>query len=129
MSCATSGVFTDPGIVRVVIVYTEFSFLPGALGVLGFELFVLGRGCRRLAIDELHRHLMGCSVERHVACMTSCTRMVGGDDVGAGVVTVVMRTRVEGQVRIQRLVQRLLGSDINDCGDSEGLLTRPLGST
>ena len=55
--------------------------------------------------------------------------MVGGDDVGAGVVTVVMRTRVEGEVRIQRLVQRLLGSDINDFGDSEGLLTRPLGST
>jgi hypothetical protein len=29
------------------------------LGVLGFELFVLRRGCRRPAIDGLQRHLMG----------------------------------------------------------------------
>jgi hypothetical protein len=38
--------------------------------------------------------------------------MVGGDDVGAGVVAVVMRARIEanlGEMRIQRLVQRLLG--------------------
>jgi len=120
MSRATGGVLAD-GIVRVVIVYIGSSLLPGALGVLGFELFALGRGCRRLAIDELHRHLMGCSVERHVVCMMSRTRMVGGDDVGAGIVTVVMRARVEanlGEVRIQRLVQRLLGSDINEFGDS-----------
>ena len=75
---------------------------------------------------------MGCSVERHVVCMMSSPRMVGGDDVGAGVVTVVMRARVEanlGEVRIQRLVQRLLWSDINDFGDSGGSLTWPLGST
>jgi hypothetical protein len=66
---------------------------------------------------------MGCSVERHVVCMMSCPRMVGGDDVGAGVVAVVMRARIEanlGEVWIQRLVQRLLGSDINDFGDSGG---------
>ena len=46
---------------------------------------------------------MGCSVERHVVCMVSCPRMVGGDDVGAGVVTMVMGARVEsdlGEVRI-----------------------------
>jgi hypothetical protein len=71
----------------------------------------------------------GGSVERHVVCMMSCTRMVEGDEVRARVVTVVMRARVERKVRIQRLVQRLLGSDINDFGDSGGSLTRPLGST
>ncbi len=62
----------------------------------------------------------------------SCPRMVGGDNVGARVVTVVMRTRIEadlGEVRIQRLVQRLLGSNINGFGDSGGSLTWPLGST
>jgi hypothetical protein len=58
--------------------------------------------------------------------------MVGSDDVGAGVVRVVVRARIEanlGEVRIQRLVQGLLGSDINDFGDSGGSLTWPLGST
>lgn len=48
--------------------------------------------------------------------------MVGGDDVGAGVVAVVMRAIKAnlGEVWIQRLVQRLLRSDINDFGDSGG---------
>jgi hypothetical protein len=132
VSRATGGVLADLGIVRVVIIDIGSSLLPSALGVLGFELFALGGGCRWLAIDGLHRHLMGCSVERHVVCMMSSPRMVGGDDVGAGVVTMVMRARIEGdlgEVRIQRLVQRLLGSDINDFGDSGNLLTCPLGST
>ncbi len=58
--------------------------------------------------------------------------MVWGDDVGGWVVTVVMRTRIEGdlgEMRIQRLVERLLGSNINEFGDSGGSLTWPLGST
>jgi hypothetical protein len=45
--------------------------------------------------------------------------MVGGDDVGAGVVTVVVRARIEtdlGEVGIQRLVQGLQGLDINETG-------------
>ena len=42
MPRATGGVLTDLGIVRVVIVYIGSSLLPGALGVLGFELFALG---------------------------------------------------------------------------------------
>jgi hypothetical protein len=111
MSRATGGVLTDLGIVRVVIVDIGSSLFPTALSVLGFELFALGGGCGRLAIDGLHRHFMGCGVE-HVVRVMSRTRMVGGDDVGPGVVTVVMRARIEGdlgEVRIQRLVQGLLG--------------------
>jgi hypothetical protein len=55
---------------------------------------------------------VGCSVERHVVCVMRRPGMVGGDDMGAGVVTVVVRAGVEGdlgEVRIQRLVQGLLG--------------------
>jgi hypothetical protein len=129
---AGAAVLAHLGIVRIVVIDIGSSLLRGALGILGFELFALGRGGRRLTIDGLHGHLMGCSVEGHVVCMMRRPRMVGGDYVGCGVVTVVVRARIEadlGEMRIQRLVQGLLGSDINEFGDSEGLLTWPLGST
>jgi hypothetical protein len=40
---------------------------------------------------------MGCSVERHVVCMMSRPRMVGGDDVGAGVVSCGNESENRGQ--------------------------------
>jgi hypothetical protein len=125
-------VLADLGIVRIVVVDIGSSLLRGALGIMGFELFALGRGGGRLTIDGLHGHLVGWSVKGHVVCMMRRPRMVGGDDVWTGVVTVVVRARVEGdlgEMRIQRLVQGLLGSDINEIGDDEGSLTWPLGST
>jgi len=129
---AGAAVLAYLGIIRIVVVDIGSSLLRGALGILGFELFALGRGGGRLTIDGLHGHLMGCSVKGHVFCMMRGPRMVGGDDVWAGVVTMVVRARIEsdlGEMRIQRLVQGLLGSDINDFCEREGSLTWPLGST
>ena len=104
VSCPTgTAVLTDVGIVRLIFVNIGSSLLPGALSILRVELFALGRGGRGLAIDGLHGQLMGCGVERHVVCMMGCPRMVRGDDMRTGVVTVVMRARIEanlGEVRV-----------------------------
>ena len=104
VSCPTgTAVLIDVGIVRLIFVNIGSSLRPGTLSILRFELFALGRGGRGLAIDGLHGHLMGCGVVRHVICMMGCPRMVRGDDMGAGVVTVVMRARIEanlGGVRV-----------------------------
>jgi len=57
-------ILTDLGIVRVIIVDIGSSLLRGTLSILGFELFTLGRGRRRLTIDGLlYGHLMGCGVK------------------------------------------------------------------
>jgi hypothetical protein len=87
------------GIIRVVIVDIGSSLFPGTLVILRFELFALGGGCGRLTIDGLDGHLVGSGIKRHVGvCMMRCPRMVGGYDVGSGVVTVVVRARIKGNL-------------------------------
>lgn len=99
VSCPTgTAVLTYLGIVRFIFVNIGSSLLPGTLSILRFELFALGRG----GSGRLHGHLMGCGVE-HVVWVMRSPRMVGGDDMRTGVVTVVMRARIEanlGEVRV-----------------------------
>jgi|HubBroStandDraft_3_1064219.scaffolds.fasta_scaffold278768_1 hypothetical protein len=101
---ARTAVLAHLGIIRVVVIDIGSSLLPGTLSILRFELLALGRGCGRLTIDGLHGHLVGSGIKRHVGvCMMRCPRMVGGYDVGTGVVTVVVRARIEanlGEVRV-----------------------------
>jgi hypothetical protein len=100
VSCPTgTAVLAYLGIVRFVFVNIRSSLLPGTLSILRFELFALRRGGSR----RLHGHLMGCGVERHVVWMMGCPRMVGGDDMRTGVVTVVMRARIEADLREVRV--------------------------
>ena len=92
-------ILADLGFIRVVIIDIGSSLLPGTLSILRFELFALGGGCCGLTVDGLHGHLMGSGIKRHVGvCMMRCPRMVGGYDVGTGVVTVVVRARIEGNL-------------------------------
>ena len=102
-STTGTAIFSNFGVIGVVIVAISPTFLASALGVGRLELFALGRRRGRLTIDGLHRHLVGRSIKRNVVCVMSCPRMVGGYNVGARVVTVVMRTRIEANLREVRI--------------------------